>query len=72
MSATANSPAAQSALDSLQVIPKPKAIESRWYPVWESAGYFVPSGDASKPITPSVAATERLARCTWATPSSRR
>ncbi len=49
MSATANSPAAQSALDSLSKSFEPKAIESRWYPVWESAGYFVPSGDASKP-----------------------
>ena len=27
----------------------PKAIESRWYPVWESRGYFRHSGDTSKP-----------------------
>ncbi|NJR72316.1 MAG: class I tRNA ligase family protein, partial [Gammaproteobacteria bacterium] len=27
----------------------PKAIEACWYPVWELAGYFAHSNDASKP-----------------------
>ena len=28
---------------------EPRAIESRWYPEWESRGYFTHSGDASQP-----------------------
>ncbi len=28
---------------------EPKNIESRWYARWESAGYFKPSGDTSRP-----------------------
>ncbi len=28
---------------------EPREIESRWYPRWESAGYFKPSMDASRP-----------------------
>ncbi len=28
---------------------EPSVIESRWYPVWEQAGYFKESGDTSKP-----------------------
>ncbi len=28
---------------------EPHAIESRWYPEWESRGYFAQSGDASRP-----------------------
>jgi len=28
---------------------EPQDIESRWYARWESAGYFKPSGDASRP-----------------------
>ncbi|OGA13610.1 MAG: valine--tRNA ligase [Betaproteobacteria bacterium RIFCSPLOWO2_02_FULL_63_19] len=27
----------------------PRAIESRWYPIWESRGYFAHSADRSKP-----------------------
>jgi len=27
----------------------PHAIEARWYPIWESRGYFKPSGDAGAP-----------------------
>jgi valyl-tRNA synthetase len=27
----------------------PTEVEARWYPVWEQAGYFRPSGDASAP-----------------------
>jgi len=38
-----------SALDSLAKSFEPKAIEAKWYPVWERAGYFVPNGDTSKP-----------------------
>jgi valyl-tRNA synthetase len=38
-----------SALEKLSKSFEPKAIESKWYPVWENAGYFVPNGDASKP-----------------------
>ncbi len=48
MSATPNS-APASALDSLSKSFEPKAIESKWYPVWEQSGSFVPSGDTSKP-----------------------
>ncbi len=39
-------------LDSLSKSFEPKAIEAKWYPVWERAGNFVPNrgeGDASKP-----------------------
>ena len=28
---------------------EPHAIESHWYPIWESRGYFCASGDRSKP-----------------------
>jgi valyl-tRNA synthetase len=38
-----------SALENLAKSFEPKAIESKWYPVWEKAGYFVPNGDATKP-----------------------
>ena len=38
-----------SALDSLSKSFEPKEIEKKWYPVWEAAGYFKPSGDTSKP-----------------------
>ncbi len=38
-----------SALDNLSKSFEPKAIESKWYPVWEAGGYFTPNGDASKP-----------------------
>ena len=38
-----------SALDSLSKSFEPKAIEAKWYPVWEQAGNFVPNGDTSKP-----------------------
>ncbi len=38
-----------SALDSLSKSFEPKAIEAKWYPVWEKAGNFVPNGDTSKP-----------------------
>ena len=40
---------AQPALDSLSKSFEPKAIEAKWYPVWEAAGNFVPNGDPSKP-----------------------
>ncbi len=46
---SANATARPSALDSLAKSFEPKAIEAKWYPVWERAGYFVPSGDAAKP-----------------------
>ena len=39
----------QPALDSLSKSFEPKAIEVKWYPVWEAAGNFVPNGDTSKP-----------------------
>ena len=42
-------PATQSALDSLAKSFEPSAIEAKWYPVWEKAGYFKPSGDTTKP-----------------------
>ena len=35
-------------LNSLAKSFEPKAIEAKWYPVWEKAGYFTPSGDTSK------------------------
>ncbi|TAF99543.1 MAG: valine--tRNA ligase [Betaproteobacteria bacterium] len=38
-----------SALENLAKSFEPNAIESKWYPVWEKAGYFVPNGDATKP-----------------------
>ncbi len=38
-----------SALDSLAKSFEPKEIEKKWYPVWEQAGYFKPSGDTTKP-----------------------
>ena len=38
-----------SALDSLSKSFQPEDIEAKWYPVWEKAGYFTPSGDRSKP-----------------------
>ena len=45
-----NSPQiAPSALDSLSKSFEPKDIEKKWYPVWEQAGYFKPSGDTTKP-----------------------
>ena len=40
-------------LDSLSKSFEPKAIEAKWYPVWEKAGNFVPDrgeGDASKDL----------------------
>ena len=40
---------AQPALASLSKSFEPKAIEAKWYPVWEAAGNFVPNGDISKP-----------------------
>ncbi len=50
MSTASNSaPALTPRLDALSKSFEPKAIESKWYPVWEKAGYFVPNGDASKP-----------------------
>ena len=48
MSADATAPTL-SALDSLSKSFEPKAIEAKWYPVWEQAGNFVPNGDTSKP-----------------------
>ena len=42
-------PSTQPALDSLSKSFEPKAIEAKWYPVWEAAGNFVPNGDTSKP-----------------------
>ena len=48
MSADSTAPTL-SALDSLSKSFEPKAIEAKWYPVWEQAGNFVPSGDTSKP-----------------------
>jgi valyl-tRNA synthetase len=44
--ATANAPATASELAKSF---DPQAIESRWYPIWEEAGYFKPNNDASKP-----------------------
>ncbi len=41
--------APESALEKLSKSFEPKAIESKWYPVWEQGGYFKPNGDASKP-----------------------
>jgi valyl-tRNA synthetase len=50
MSAASNSsPASTPRLDALSKSFEPKAIESKWYPVWEKAGYFAPNGDATKP-----------------------
>jgi valyl-tRNA synthetase len=50
MSAASNSsPVSTPRLDALSKSFEPKAIESKWYPVWEKAGYFVPNGDATKP-----------------------
>jgi valyl-tRNA synthetase len=40
---------ADSVLNSLAKSFEPKEIERKWYPVWEQSGYFVPSGDTSKP-----------------------
>ena len=40
---------AQPALDSLSKSFEPKAIEAKWYPVWEQAGNFVPNKDTAKP-----------------------
>ena len=48
MSADATAPTL-SALDSLSKSFEPKAIEAKWYPVWEQAGNFIPNGDTSKP-----------------------
>ena len=38
-----------SVLNSLAKSFEPKEIERKWYPVWEQAGYFVPSGDTARP-----------------------
>ncbi len=38
-----------SALNSLSKSFEPKEIERKWYPIWEQAGDFVPSGDTTKP-----------------------
>ncbi len=38
-----------SALENLAKSFEPKAIESKWYPVWEAGGYFKPNGDTTKP-----------------------
>jgi valyl-tRNA synthetase len=47
--ASDSSPTSTPRLDALSKSFEPKAIESKWYPVWEKAGYFVPNGDATKP-----------------------
>ena len=53
---------------------EPHEIERRWYPIWESRGYFAASLDPRSPrlLHPAAAAQRHRARCTWGTRSSRR
>ncbi len=52
---------------------EPHAIEAKWYPVWESRGYFKPSyAPGAAVLHPGASPQRHRHACTWGTRSSSR